>query len=527
MDAFFGCYLLESLKQKQKTYIGFTCDPRRRIRQHNGELTMGAWKTKRWRPWKMVLCVWGFPNKIAALQFEHAWQHPSISRHVRGNVEHLGFCKKTARGRQREVLGTCRNVQVLLEMLQATPFCGMPLRVQVFDAEVHCNILPRLEARLQLPKHITVHHGCFDDLEHMCADLMVAMHQPVTKTVCSACKDKLRARDRIVSCPSCLHPFHVTCAAQAFNNVKGTMLMPEKLGCCPNCKKTTAWPALVQSARRLEEAPEASEPDEEADMTDDSGAEGPDTEASGNSRPDAHCSGSTTDSFVAALGEIIEANASDAIILDSDDEYQSAPISAEPATSRRQSQMGFQLNGMGARCKVTLPPWAANGKAEAASNADEALSQASIDRPAISEPGSEGFATAESPTPAVNCPGAPERMCFTCRKDFSTGDRMVVCFGCSASFHVRCGARVFGAAGVALTDAKGGCPRCRRTTAWRELASAARRLSRTPTRTTRERRRIADAPRPLLASQQTQEQPMSLRERLLKRRRGDASVLSI
>ncbi len=49
MREFYGCYLLESKnpKGKGRTYVGFTVNPRRRIRQHNGEIVNGAHKTKK------------------------------------------------------------------------------------------------------------------------------------------------------------------------------------------------------------------------------------------------------------------------------------------------------------------------------------------------------------------------------------------------------------------------------------------------------------------------------------------------
>ena len=54
--------------------------------QHNGEISQGASRTSKSRPWMMQMIVYGFPSKLAALQFEWAWQNPDRSRHLRDSL---------------------------------------------------------------------------------------------------------------------------------------------------------------------------------------------------------------------------------------------------------------------------------------------------------------------------------------------------------------------------------------------------------------------------------------------------------
>lgn len=81
----FFTYLINSKhtdKYDGQAYIGSTPDPARRIRQHNGEISGGARKTKRKRPWAYVLTVTGFSTRQECLWFEWACQHPNKSRYV-------------------------------------------------------------------------------------------------------------------------------------------------------------------------------------------------------------------------------------------------------------------------------------------------------------------------------------------------------------------------------------------------------------------------------------------------------------
>nr|QDO16494.1 structure-specific endonuclease subunit SLX1 [Crypthecodinium cohnii]USW07906.1 structure-specific endonuclease subunit SLX1 [Crypthecodinium cohnii] len=262
MEAFYGCYLLSSCKpgSLHRTYVGFTVDPRRRIRQHNGEIAAGAWKTKRWRPWKMVLCVWGFPHKVVALQFEHAWQHPGISRHVRAQASRFSFVKTWRRGnfiRQREVMGVQKNLQVVLTMLALPPYCRMPLRLHFLDRQTK-ELLPTTPAFHFLPLHMVVSQGSFDDLETAVAEsLRSAQTHPNAlgnRPSCRGCKDLLQSGDRLVKCPGCSACFHVRCAMRVFPSWNSQNLLPEGTTNCPGCGHRWDWPTLVMNGSRFREA---------------------------------------------------------------------------------------------------------------------------------------------------------------------------------------------------------------------------------------------------------------------------------
>uniref|UniRef100_A0A182X3A8 Structure-specific endonuclease subunit SLX1 homolog n=1 Tax=Anopheles quadriannulatus TaxID=34691 RepID=A0A182X3A8_ANOQN len=126
IEDFYGVYLLVSKSPNPKfagrTYIGYTVDPNRRIKQHNrGEDAGGARRTSNRGPWTMVLIVHGFPNNISALRFEWAWQQPRVSRRLKQVPE---LQKKLRKESNFEY-----NFRILTEMLRMGPWNRLPLVV--------------------------------------------------------------------------------------------------------------------------------------------------------------------------------------------------------------------------------------------------------------------------------------------------------------------------------------------------------------------------------------------------------------
>lgn len=149
------CYLLTSLdpRFKNATYIGFTVNPLRRLRQHNGELVHGAVRTHQKRPWEMVLVVSGFPTQVAALQFEWAWQHPKESRAVR---DAAAACLRGL-GRPWHLRAKMRLVY---EMLNLPEWCRLPLALRL-ASHAHDEYLQGVPA---LPPQMAVTVGPLADV---------------------------------------------------------------------------------------------------------------------------------------------------------------------------------------------------------------------------------------------------------------------------------------------------------------------------------------------------------------------------
>lgn len=149
---FYGVYVLvsssEEKKWRGKIYIGYTVNPNRRIKQHNGGHSAGgAKRTSNRGPWNMVLIVHGFPNNISALRFEWALQQPKVSRRLKNNVL---IMKKL----QKETFFDY-TFRIITEMLRIGPWNRLPLKIRWLDSDYKKNFLfDRLP-----PQHMRVFEG--------------------------------------------------------------------------------------------------------------------------------------------------------------------------------------------------------------------------------------------------------------------------------------------------------------------------------------------------------------------------------
>ncbi|XP_042503981.1 uncharacterized protein LOC122081081 [Macadamia integrifolia] len=160
---FYACYLLCSLSPRHKgqTYIGFTINPCRRIRQHNGEINCGAWRTKTKRPWEMVLCIYGFPTNVSALQFEWAWQHP---------VESLAVRKAAAEF--KSVSGVANKIKLAHTMLNLPAWQSLNLTVNFFSTKY----MKHTAGCPSLPVHMKAQICSMDELPCYMGDEQILMN---------------------------------------------------------------------------------------------------------------------------------------------------------------------------------------------------------------------------------------------------------------------------------------------------------------------------------------------------------------
>lgn len=261
---FTGCYLVGSRERSKagSSYVGFTVNPARRLRQHNGELSGGAVRTRGLRPCEMLCVVYGFPSRVQALQFEWAWQQPGRSRAVRETAARL----KLAAARAPR-----KKVRLLFEMLRLPPWDALPLRV-CFTSSRHAALA---EGAPPLPPHVGVGVASLDELGRdvpfgdedddageecgdadATSDLTAAVGGASDASAalggprCGACDTAVAGRSS-VACAACRGRFHPTCIASIWlHGAHISQLLPTE-GACPLCSARSTWADAVAAANGL------------------------------------------------------------------------------------------------------------------------------------------------------------------------------------------------------------------------------------------------------------------------------------
>ncbi|KND03795.1 endonuclease [Spizellomyces punctatus DAOM BR117] len=253
---FYGCYLLSSLKEgcTNHAYVGSTPDPVRRLRQHNGEIKGGAKKTEKKRPWDMVVVVYGFPNKYAALQFEWAWQKPHLSRHF--SAAYPGAYK----GTRKEMMLPIK-LRVLSDMLHLEQWSRWPLNIH-FTSTVAASMFGQLPSAP--PRHIGIAHGTLvevgrDIRKEEGALVASKLDMPSIEHDCVVCLESIEIEQPsdwlCCSRDQCPMIAHLVClsswflseeAAERLGSDHSSELLPV-MGTCPLCRVPLRWGDLIMA----------------------------------------------------------------------------------------------------------------------------------------------------------------------------------------------------------------------------------------------------------------------------------------
>ncbi|RAL09149.1 structure-specific endonuclease subunit SLX1 [Aspergillus homomorphus CBS 101889] len=275
IPAYYCCYLLRSTKKHACLYIGSTPHPARRLAQHNGDTKGGARRTHHddKRPWEMVLTVEGFTSRVAALQFEWAWQNPKRARQITANYQSESTgARPKGRGSRRSMNAHLEDLHLLL---RSTPFAHWPLKARFFAADVH-QTWRVLADRVQgfLPDHIEVivdgncararfpHDeeqgrvkrvtGMKVNYTHLqdYIDKAMFLLEDSEDCRCGVCAARLVPDgELVVVCPhdNCYCTSHLLCLSAKFlKNAEDPDRLVPISGNCPGCQKTVEWSLMMQ-----------------------------------------------------------------------------------------------------------------------------------------------------------------------------------------------------------------------------------------------------------------------------------------
>lgn len=249
VEDFYGVYLLLCLnpKFKGRTYIGYTVDPNRRIKQHNtGTHAGGAYRTSGRGPWEMVLIIHGFPNDVCGLRFEWAWQNPHKSRRLKG-----------VQGKSKKETAFQFRWRIVCNMLRTAPWCGLGLTVRWLKQEYQLDFVDGFEPPLHMPvvygpvtsKKVTKSQKGTSRLTSSQLPVDGEVSTKLNCSFCAVCRLQIKAEETALQClrPSCHMKAHIICLAKNFLEDQGQLLPIE--GKCLYCDVTLLWGELVRQRK--------------------------------------------------------------------------------------------------------------------------------------------------------------------------------------------------------------------------------------------------------------------------------------